>query len=412
VAVLYPDRIIFDEAVPNDLRAFELLDDKLERLADRHRAALIYGVEDHRRYGQALVEVLQARGREVRVVNPLWTHRQKDFYGQDKDDAIDARAIAAVVLRRGDHLPDATEASVLATSLREAERTLQDLAQQRTRALNRLHVQLGDTYLPSYENFFGKLSRPWALRFFARFPVPQDLAGTTPEELAEVLLDLSGGKTGPVAPEERWQRLLERARAILEATAVLQTRPRTLALELKSELIHQLCQELLLNHERGLRLRRLLRDELLPATGQHLQTLPGVGEVLAATILGEVGDIRRFRSPHAFAKYNGTAPAAKSSGGKERHQARRSCNHRLKRAMWLAAFAAVRHDPLAAAHFERCRRRGLTKVEAIKRVARRMSDIVYAMLQEQAPYDRQRVQAAIRARHQATQEPETSGTAA
>lgn len=99
VAVLYPDRIIFDEVAPNDLRAFELLDDKLERLADRHRAALICGVADHRRYGQILVEALQARGRAMRVVSPLWTDRQKDFYGQDKDDAIDARAFLTSAAR-------------------------------------------------------------------------------------------------------------------------------------------------------------------------------------------------------------------------------------------------------------------------------------------------------------------------
>ncbi|WP_324715474.1 IS110 family transposase [Carboxydochorda subterranea] len=409
VAVLYPDRIVLEEQVPHDLQAMEALDARLEQLAVRHRAVLVYGIEDHRQYGQSWMRVLQAKGRQVRVVNPLWTRRQKDFYGQDKTDLVDARAIAAVVLRKADELPDATEASIDAATLREAARMLEDLAHQRTRALNRLHQLLTTTYLPSYEQCFGKLGRPWALRFFHRFPLPQDLNDLSVAQLAHILLELSEGRIGPHRREQRRAVLEQRARAILEATEPVRRLPKTPALLLRAELIRQLCEELLTSHERTLRLKRLLENDLLPRTGQHLQTLRGVDTVLAATILGETGDIRRFRSRHAFAKYNGTAPASHSSGGKERHTARRNCNHRLKRAMWLMAFAAVRHDPLARAYYECCRQRGLRPVEAIKRVARRMSDIVYAMLQEGKPYDPARVQASIAARLQ-KQAPGTGGT--
>jgi hypothetical protein len=60
-----------------------------------------------------LCQVLTERGRDVRVVNPLWTNRQRAFYGQDKDDA-NGRAIAAVVLRRRDQLPLASDFGQLA----------------------------------------------------------------------------------------------------------------------------------------------------------------------------------------------------------------------------------------------------------------------------------------------------------
>lgn len=277
VAVLYPDRVLLDEDVLNHPAAIEQLDAKLDALARRHGATLVYGIEDHRRYGRAVVEVLQARGRTVRVVNPLWTHRQKDFYGQDKDDAVDARAIAAVVLRRAEQLPDATEASALAASIREAERMLEDLARKRVQALNRLHQLLTDTYLPSYEAFFGKLKSPWTLRFFERFPLPQDLRDLSAEQLARILLELAGGRIGPVSRASRLAQLKARAQRIREATEALRHRPRTLPLELKAELIRQLCQELLLLHERVLRLRRLLRDELLPARARSSTPSPAWG---------------------------------------------------------------------------------------------------------------------------------------
>jgi transposase len=402
-AVLYPDRLILDTAFANDRHAIQDFDAKVAALATQHDAELIYGIEDHRGYGRAVTQTLQQAGRQIRVVNPLWTHRQKDFYGQDKDDRIDARSVAAVVLRRADKLPDAGDASALSAAIREAERTLDDLGRQRTRALNRLHGHLSDVYLASYETFFASLKRPWALRFFARFPLPQDLSGQSVEDLARTLQELAGRHLGAAR-----KSLGERAQHILTASAALQTQPRDQSLALKAELIRQLSEEILVNLDRTGRLEQLLHDELLPAIGQKLESVPGIGTITAATILGEIGDVRRFPTRHAFAKYNGTAPASKSTGGRQRHTARRGCNHRLKRALWQSALSAVRHDPLAKAYYQRRLTGGLSKVDAIKRVARRMSDMIYAMLRTGEAYDRKRLEQAIANRQVAASK--TGGT--
>lgn len=402
-AVLYPDRLILDTAFANERGAIVDFDAKVAALAAEHDAQLIYGIEDHRGYGRAVAQALQQAGRQIRVVNPLWTHRQKDFYGQDKDDRIDARSVAAVVLRRADKLPDAGDASALSAAIREAERTLDDLGRQRARALNRLHGHLSDVYLASYETFFSSLKKPWALRFFARFPLPQDLYGHSVEDLAGTLQELAGRYLASAR-----KGLDERARHILTATAALQAQPRDQGLALKAELIRQLSEEILANLERTHRLEQLLRDELLPGTGQKIESVPGIGTITAATILGEIGDVRRFPNRHAFAKYNGTAPASNSTGGRPRHTARRGCNHRLKRTLWLIALTAVRHDPLAKAYYQRRLEGGLSKVDAIKRVARRMSDIIYPMLRTGEAYDRKRLEQAIANRQAAASK--TGGT--
>jgi transposase len=400
VAVLFPDDVVLDVALPNSLDAVADLDAQLATLAAHHQAELVYGLEDHRRYGRLFCQVLTQRGRDVRVVNPLWTNRQRAFYGQDKDDAIDGRSIAAVVLRRHRQLPLASDFGELAQAVREAERTIQELGEARTALVNRLHQQLSDTYTAVYESYFGKLKSPLALSFFRRFPLPQDLAGHDAAMLASVLLDLAHGKIGPHKGSCRLAVLRGKAERILETSASLRAPPRTLALELKAELIRQLCDELLANHDRVGRLERMLRDQLLPATRQTITTIRGIGTIIAATILGETGSITRFRSPAAFAVYNGTAPARHSTGGRERHQARRDCNHRLKRAFWLAARAAVLHDPLAKAYFEHCKGRGHNYTECVKRVARRMSDIVYALLKSGRPFDQAIVVQAIEQRRE------------
>jgi hypothetical protein len=144
----------------------------------------------------------------------------------------------------------------------------------------------------------------------------------------------------------------------------------------------------------------MLRKQLLPATGQTITTMPGIGTILAAAIIGETASVARFRSRAAYAVYNGTAPARHSTGGRERHKARRDCNHRLKRAFWLAARAAALHDPLAKAYFNQCKSRGLNYNECIKRIARRMSDIVYSLLKSGRDYDRTIVEQAIQKRQE------------
>jgi transposase len=398
VAVLYPDRVILDMPVANTIEAIEALDDRLTALARTQGAELLYGLEDHRGSGSMVVRVLGARRRTVRVVNPLWTHRQKDFYGQDKTDSVDARAIAAVVLRRADTLSSAVDDSDLTIAIRQAEQTLEDLGRQRTRNLNRLHQRLTETYLPAYETFFRHLRYPWALRFFARYPTAHDLEGVSAEQLAEELWELAGRRLFGCRLADRAAMLRARAAHILQASAALRRLPPTPALAMQRELVRQLCEDLLANLDHAQRLDRLLKIELLPASGQHLQTVPGIGIRMAAAIVGEVGDVHRFASRDAFAKYNGTAPASKSSGGRERHVARRSCNHRLKRALWLAACAAVRHDRLARAHYNACVARGLSGIDAIKRVARRMSDLIYAMMLRRTRYDRSVVERSIACR--------------
>jgi len=390
VAVLFPDEVVLDVELPNAFDAVANLDLRLCELANQHGADLVYGLEDHRRYGRLFCQVLTERGRDVRVVNPLWTNRQRAFYGQDKDDAIDGRSIAAVVLRRHHQLPLASDFGEVAQAIREAERSLQDLSKVGTQLVNRLHLQLSDTYTAAYEEYFGKLKSPLALRFFRRFPLPQDLVGHNVEMLASLLLDLAGGK-GLIA-------MRSKAQAILETSGAMRASPRTLALELKAELIRQLCDELLANHDRIIRLERMLREQLLPATKQTITTITGISTILAATIIGETGSISRFRSPAAFAVYNGTAPARNSTGGRDRHKARRDCNHRLKRAFYLAARAAVLHDPIAKAYHQSCKSRGLSYVEALKRVARRMSDVVYALLKSGKAYDRSIIEHAIERR--------------
>ena len=80
---------------------------------------------------------------------------------------------------------------------------------------------------------------------------------------------------------------------------------------------------------------------LLDAGKYTIQTASGCGLVIASTIIGEIGDINRFTSPGALAKYAGCAPKERSSGKKTRHVKSRSGNRRLNCAFHRMALSQI-----------------------------------------------------------------------
>lgn len=124
---------------------------------------------------------------------------------------------------------------------------------------------------------------------------------------------------------------------------------------------------------------------------QWLQTLPGVGLILAAVIEREVGSVGRFPDAQRFCGYCGTVPKVHSSGGKTRYGAlREDGNQYLKWALVEAANVVARQrQRWQARHvvrlYERIRqRKGHAK--AVGAVARHLAEAAYWMLKKQEPY--------------------------
>ncbi|CAM5569127.1 IS110 family transposase [Streptomyces hirsutus] len=97
---------------------------------------------------------------------------------------------------------------------------------------------------------------------------------------------------------------------------------------------------------------------------------------------GAVGDGSSFPSAAHLASYADLAPATRSSGASiHGEHAPRSGNRRLKRAMFLSAFAA-QHDPASRTYYDRCRARGKTHTQALLRLARHCISVLFAMLRD------------------------------
>jgi transposase len=111
-----------------------------------------------------------------------------------------------------------------------------------------------------------------------------------------------------------------------------------------------------------------------------LVELFGVGPVLAARFLGEVGDIRRFPSKHHFAAHTGTAPLEASSGQVVRHRLSRAGDRKLNHALYMMAMVQVRRPSAGQAYYRRKLAEGKSPKEALRCLKRRLSDAVYRCL--------------------------------
>ena len=280
------------------------------------------GVEGALGFAFALVEHLLAEGLEVVEVPAHLTRREtKHLRGRGRSDPRDALAIARVTLREQQLAP--LRPAGPNRSLKLVHDYRRQLTVERSRTANRLHADLHSLY-PGYRERIPNLIRVRHLAAVARL--------------------LRG--------DERVQASLARRRL--------------LKLRRLDREIHELRTEL---------------TELVAASHTGLLGLCGVGPLVAARILGEVGDIRRFANKDAFAAGNGTAPIPASSGARHRYRLNRGGNRRLNYALHVMCLTQMRIDPRARTYIARRRAEGQSTAEAMRSLKRHLSDVIYNQLQ-------------------------------
>ena len=117
--------------------------------------------------------------------------------------------------------------------------------------------------------------------------------------------------------------------------------------------------------------------ELVKDTGTTLLDLHGIGPTGAARLLVEVGDVTRFPNKAHFASWNGTAPLDASSGDQVRHRLSRKGNRQINRVLHTMARVQLRNPTEGRAYYDRKKADGKAPMEAMRCVKRRLSDIVF-----------------------------------
>ena len=142
----------------------------------------------------------------------------------------------------------------------------------------------------------------------------------------------------------------------------------------------RVAAELIADLERIYQRKRAANKELtalVAATGTTLMDLNGIGPSGAARLLVEVGDITRFPDKNHFGSWTGTAPIDASSGDNVRHRLSRGGNRQINRVLHIMATVQLRNPTESRGYFDRSKARGKTSNESMRLLKRRLSDIVY-----------------------------------
>lgn len=360
---------LFDKALPNDETKLRTV---FDRLAE-HGPVLVI-VDQPNTIGALPVTVARACGHAVAYLPGLTMRRVADLYpGQAKTDARDAFIIADTArtmphtLRRVDVGDEALAELEVLVGFDD------DLAGEATRISNRIRGLLTGIH-PALERVLGpRIAHPAVLEILSRCGGPVGIRKAGKRRLTTLAT-----KHAP----RMGTRLAEEILAALDAQSV--TVPGSAAAEIVLPKLADSLKEVLQQRKSIAEdVERMLDDHPL---SQVLMSMPGVGIRTAARVLLEVGDGSAFASAAHLAAYAGIAPVTHRSGSSIRgeHPAR-SGNRKLKRALFLSAFAAL-HDPTSRAYYDRKRAEGKKHNAALICLARRRCDVLYAMLKNKTFY--------------------------
>lgn len=292
--------------------------------------------------------------------------------GEAKSDPRDARTIADLVRTRDLRPVLSDTETVAAIRLKVGRR--RDLVEEQTRRLSRLRGLLSSLH-PGLER---------GLDVTAKGPLALLARYVTPAEIRQA------GKRRIMAHLAKTPHLHNREALADQALAAAQAQSLAVPGEAAmAELVRELATEAM---ETRTKIARLDRDlaTLLTAhpDGALIQSLPGMGAVLAAEFIACTGDLRRFPSADALASAAGLAPVIRQSGRKAGWRRAFGGDKALKRVFYQGAFCAVcTKDPLSKAFYDRKRREGKHHTQALIALARRRVTVLWTMIQRRQPFD-------------------------
>jgi transposase len=281
-----------------------------------------WAVERASGLGRAVAQYLVANGEGVVDVPAKLSARVRllSTGGARKNDRLDA-VYTAVAASQSERLRSVAEEDLVAV-LRMLTERRDDLVKARTRAMNHLHA---------------------------------------------LLRDLLPGGVAKRVPTARAAEILRRVR------------PRAGAGRARKRLAQDLLRDL----------RRLDRQigeldgriaEAVEESATSLTEIYGLGPILAAKIVGRVGDARRFPNKSHFASHTGTAPVEASSGEVVRHRLSRAGDRQLNYALHMIAICQIAQDTRGRAYYRRKIAEGKSGKEALRCLKRRISDAVFQKL--------------------------------
>lgn len=342
-----------------------------------------------------LVEALVDAGFTVLPINPDLVARRRGP-AKKKDDAEDARICCLMALDQFLELRKLIPHGELAGELRSIARDDERAARDERRLLNRLRADLLTTFPAALVIAGDDLGSPVMLKLLARWPGHQQLVAVSGEEIeafaraakhgwpARFAARITDALTAEQLPVKEYLVRAKETTIALTATQLLALRQARKAWERR-------MGELLLGSARSGRAKQPKEPDpgkAIPGGDIYL-SFPGLGDILAARVAGEIGDhVNQFDAPSGLQCYAGTAPVTRRSGRSELVVARRLAhNHYLGAAVHQWAFCSLTKSRWAREFYDAKIAAGKGHHAALRALSNRWLEILWHCLMKGVHYD-------------------------
>jgi transposase len=332
-------------------------------------------------YSTPIVSFFQKANYQVVVLNPLETHQlKKKCIRKVKTDPVDANRIAQVYYQNKPQ--PATCLDPFTSELRNLCRQYEGFNILYTETQLRLRSVL-DLLFPNYDTVFSHIRGVTALKVISSFPSPQAVLAADRKELLALL---KSSKHSDSWCEEKANQLILAAKESLPANQAQQSNTRVL----------KNYVEILMTHQRimtDIRAQMIEQASLSPVFSLLL-SIPGVGELTAATILGEIGDISRFPSSKQLVAFAGLDPSVFQSGkfkSTNNRISKRGSTY-LRKALYQATVAGIAKrstgilNPVLYEYYSRKVADGKPSKVAIIATSSKLLRIIYGIWTSQEPF--------------------------
>lgn len=350
----------------------------LEIAAQNHKNQIVLGLEPTGHYWFSLAAWMVTNGISVVQVNPYAVKQTKELEdnSQLKDDRKDPKLIANLVKDGNYGMPYLPEG--LYAELRRLSMLRDQLTEDRTRCLNRIHREM-KIYFPEYKDAFGKLDGSFTLMILKVAPFPEDILKLGEKGLRDIWHTAKMRGRG-YSRADQIVRYAKGSVGVKDGTAgakeaVKWFTEQLLGLDKKlsaiEEMLHQKCREI--------------------PSAENILDISGIGENILSGILAEMGDISRFDDAKEIQKLSGLGLVACSSG---KHKGQTKISHRgrkrLRYWLFLAAKSVVAHAEefkVLHAYYTTRAENPLKKMQSLIAIAGKILRIIYTILKTGVKYD-------------------------
>lgn len=332
-------------------------------------------------YWIALYCQLQEHGFSIDVVNPIQSDALRNLYiRKTKTDQKDS-FILADLLRLG-RAGSTQLASETILKLQSLSRLRFEFVRQIGGLKNKV-LGILDRIFPEYPECFSNVFIKTSRELLKEFSSPEDLADVDLMELTDFLLEHSRGRLG-MERAERIQKLAKGTFGISIATDAF-----TLELRLLLQQIEFIEEQIAEIEEAIDQVMEQIRTSDATPYRHVIETIPGIGPVLAAAILGEIGDIHRFQNAKSLVAFAGIDATVRASGQFEgtRNRMSKRGSPVLRHSLWMAAVSARRFNPEYKAYYDRKRAEGKHSSVVTGAIARKLIHLIYALWKADRPFD-------------------------